>query len=78
MKDTENKELIENNYKEKELQFYQLFPENTQVIYLAMIDDKSIFEEDLLSFGLTNNLKRRVSEHKKNYKNYKNFKLLSK
>ena len=36
-----------------------------------MIDDKSISEEDLLSFGLTNNLKRRVSEHKKNYKNFK-------
>jgi len=56
------------NLKEKTL--LSQFPKNTQCIYYGKIDNKSVTKESLIKFGYSNELCRRVEEHKKNYDNF--------
>jgi hypothetical protein len=54
------------------------FPINTQCIYYGKIDNKTLgkpnskmYQETVIKFGQTNDLGRRVSEHKKNFTNFR-------
>ena len=54
------------------------FPVNTQCIYYGKIDNKTLgkpdskmYHESLIKFGQTNELGRRVTEHKKNFTNFR-------
>jgi hypothetical protein len=75
---TELKNQLQNvlisNEKEKETlkekTLLSQFPKNTQCIYYGKIDNKSTINESLIKFGYSNDLNRRVEEHKKNYKNF--------
>jgi hypothetical protein len=66
-------EMMENKCsatKQIEISILEQFPVNTQCIYIGSIDDTSTDNETLLKFGQTNNLKRRVTCHRKTYKNF--------
>jgi hypothetical protein len=54
----------------KEKTLVQQNPENTMCIYYGFIENKSDEGERLIKFGRTNNLKRRVKDHKKTYTNF--------
>jgi len=54
----------------KETTLLDQFPKNTQCIYYGKVDNKSVTNEKLIKFGYSNDLKRRVDEHKKNYTNF--------
>jgi len=56
------------NLKEKTL--LSQFPKNTQCIYYGKIDNKSVTKENLIKFGYSNELGRRIEEHKKSYENF--------
>lgn len=56
------------NLKEKTL--LDQFPKNTQCIYYGKVDNKSVTDENLIKFGYSNELGRRVEEHKKSYANF--------
>ena len=66
--------VLISNEKEKEIlkekTLLSQFPKNTQCIYYGKIDNKSTINESLIKFGYSNNLNRRVEEHKKNYSNF--------
>lgn len=66
--------VLVSNEKEKEIlkekTLLSQFPKNTQCIYYGKIDNKSTINESLIKFGYSNNLNRRVEEHKKNYTNF--------
>ena len=66
--------VLISNEKEKEIlkekTLLSQFPKNTQCIYYGKIDNKSTINESLIKFGYSNNLNRRVEEHKKNYTNF--------
>ena len=47
------------------------FPENTQCIYIGEIDNKDSDKGTLVSFGMSNNLRKRIEQHKKTYTNYR-------
>ena len=49
----------------------QQFPENTECIYVGIIDDKDSEGSDLSKFGNTNNLRERILAHRKTYKNFR-------
>ena len=54
----------------KEKTLLSQFPKNTQCIYYGKIDNKSTINESLIKFGYSNDLNRRVEEHKKYSKNF--------
>jgi hypothetical protein len=56
------------NLKEKTL--LDQFPKNIQCIYYGKVDNKSVTNEKLIKFGYSNELNRRVEEHKKSYTNF--------
>jgi hypothetical protein len=75
---TELKNQLQNvlvtNEKEKEIlkekTLLSQFPKNTQCIYYGRVDNKSTKNESLIKFGYSNELNRRVEEHKKTYENF--------
>lgn len=75
---TELKNQLQNvfrsNEKEKEVlkekTLLTQFPKNTQCIYYGKVDNKSTINESLIKFGYSNELNRRVEEHKKSYTNF--------
>ena len=44
--------------------------DNTECIYIGIIDDTNENKEQLLKFGQTNNLKKRIEQHKKFFTNF--------
>jgi len=54
----------------KEKTLLDQFPKNTQCIYYGKVDNKSVTNEPLVKFGYSNELNRRVDEHKKNFTNF--------
>jgi len=63
-----NNEQDKANLKEKTL--LSQFPKNTQCIYYGKVDNKSATNEKLIKFGYSNELGRRIEEHKKSYENF--------
>jgi hypothetical protein len=64
-------EFIEEKYKLIEITLLSQFPINEQCIYYGIIDNVSGKNEKLLKAGFTNELGRRIKEHKKTYKNFR-------
>jgi predicted GIY-YIG superfamily endonuclease len=54
----------------KEKTLLDQFARNMQCIYYGKVDNKSVSGEKLIKFGYSNDLSRRVEEHKKNYTNF--------
>lgn len=46
------------------------FPNNTQCVYYGIIDNVSVKNEKLIKFGISNNLKNRVVQHRDVYLNF--------
>ncbi len=82
----QQREQIENQEKNQEKEkdillektLISQFPVNTQCIYYGKIDNKTLgkpnskmYHESLIKFGQTNELGRRVNEHKKNFTNFR-------
>lgn len=61
--------------KEKEMirekTILEQFNENMQCVYYGFIDNKSTKDEPLIKFGNSNNLRKRVEDHKKTYDNFR-------
>ena len=62
----------------KEKTLLDQFPNNTQCIYIGLIDNKTLgkpnskmFNETVIKFGQSNNLVERVKTHKKTYNNFR-------
>jgi hypothetical protein len=76
---TELKNQLQNvfvsNEKEKEIlkekTLLSQFPKNTQCIYYGKVDNKSTINESLIKFGYSNELNKRVEQHKKTYTNFR-------
>jgi len=80
-----NKELENGKFqteKEKEVlkekTLLEQFPENTQCIYIGLVDNKTLgkpnskmYHETVIKFGQSNNLNERVKTHKKTYENFR-------
>jgi regulator of replication initiation timing/predicted GIY-YIG superfamily endonuclease len=64
-KSKEEKELL------REKTLIEQFPENTECVYIGLIDDTNDNNELLIKFGQTNNLKKRVQQHKNFFKNFR-------
>lgn len=66
--------VIQTSEKEKEAlkerTLLEQFPKNTQCIYYGKVDNKSVTNESLIKFGYSNELNRRIEEHKKTYTNF--------
>ena len=56
--------------KEKEYATIIQFPVNTECIYIGTIDNTNEANEKLIKFGHSNDLKTRVSDHRKTYDNF--------
>jgi flagellar motility protein MotE (MotC chaperone) len=83
--DQKNKELEdEKSQTEKEKEelkektLLEQFPNNTQCIYIGLIDNKTLgkpnskmYQETVIKFGQSNNLNERVKAHKKTYENFR-------
>lgn len=62
----------------KEKTLLEQFPNNTQCIYIGLIDNKTLgkpnskmYHETVIKFGQSNNLNERVKTHKKTYDNFR-------
>jgi hypothetical protein len=55
----------------RERTLIEQFPVNTQCIYYGKIDNTDAKGDDLLKFGMTNDLGCRLKAHKKTYKNFR-------
>jgi len=62
----------------KEKTLLEQFPNNTQCIYIGIIDNKTLgkpnskmYQETVIKFGQSNNLNERVKTHKKTYENFR-------
>jgi len=62
----------------KEKTLLEQFPNNTQCIYIGLIDNKTLgkpnskmYHETIIKFGQSNNLNERVKAHKKTYENFR-------
>jgi hypothetical protein len=62
----------------KEKTLLEQFPNNTQCIYIGLIDNKTLgkpnskmYQETVIKFGQSNNLNERVKTHKKTYENFR-------
>jgi len=66
--------IMNNVEKEKELlkekTLLGQFPKNTQCIYYGRIENKSVTNESLIKFGYSNDLNRRIDQHKNTYTNF--------
>jgi phage anti-repressor protein len=76
IEECENKDLLlleqeRDAYVKKEKTYFDLFPLNTQCVYFGSIGNRSKTNEKLIKFGITNDLKRRVSEHKRIFIDFK-------
>ena len=72
LKEKENL-LVQSNIdaiQDREKRYEQMYPEGTQVCYLGKIKQQSTIGEELVSFGKTNNISRRLKEHKHTYGSY--------
>jgi hypothetical protein len=83
--DIKNKELENGKYQTekekedlKEKTLLEQFPNNTQCIYIGLIDNKTLgkpnskmYHETVIKFGQSNNLNERVKTHKKTYENFR-------
>lgn len=67
-KDKKSKKEKE-NLREKTL--IEQFPNNTECVYYGLIDNTNEEKETLVKFGQSNNLSRRIIEHKKLYHNFR-------
>jgi hypothetical protein len=65
----DNIEVDKQSVKERTL--IEQNPKNTLCIYYALIDNKSLSNETLVKFGRTNDLSRRIGEHKKVFTNFR-------
>jgi hypothetical protein len=72
----DNVEKEKEELKEKTL--LEQFPNNTQCIYIGIIDNKTLgkpnskmYQETVIKFGQSNNLNERVKTHKKTYENFR-------
>ena len=79
---TKLKNMIQNVDKEKkelkEKTLLEQFPNNTQCIYIGLIDNKTLgkpnskmYHETVIKFGQSNNLNERIKTHKKTYENFR-------
>ena len=69
---TNNLEKEKEELKEKTL--LEQFPNNTQCIYVGLIDNKTnLTNETVIKFGQSNNLNERIKTHKKTYENFRLF-----
>lgn len=76
-----NKQIEEQNTKlkktkkEKELlrekTILEQFPKNTECVYYGLIDDTNEAKEKLVKFGQSNDLNKRVKDHKKLFTNFR-------
>ena len=64
----EKSEIDKIKIREKTL--LEQFPNNTQCVYYGIIDNVSIKNEKLIKFGISNNLKNRVVQHRDVYLNF--------
>jgi hypothetical protein len=64
-KTKQDKELL------REKTIIEQFPDNVECVYYGYIDNTNNENEKLLKFGQSNNLKRRVTEHKKLFINFR-------
>lgn len=66
---------IEKTKKEKELlreaTILEQFPINTECVYYGLIDDTNDEQERLVKFGQSNDLNKRVKQHKKTFTNFR-------
>ena len=83
--EVKNKELENGKYQTekekedlKEKTLLEQFPNNTQCIYIGLIDNKTLgkpnskmYHETVIKFGQSNNLNERVKTHKKTYENFR-------
>jgi hypothetical protein len=73
-KDLQLQTQITQSQKEKDLlrekTLLEQFPINAQCVYYGRIDNKSVKGEHLIKFGISNELCRRVNEHKSNFSNF--------
>jgi hypothetical protein len=73
-KDLQLQTQITQSQKEKDLlrekTLLEQFPINAQCVYYGRIDNKSVKGEQLIKFGISNELCRRVNEHKSNFSNF--------
>lgn len=69
----ENEKICNQLEKEllREKTIIEQFPNNTQCVYYAIIDDKSENNEKLIKYGNSNDLRRRVNDHKNFYTNFR-------
>ena len=70
-KDLQLQTQIVQSQKEKDLlrekTLLEQFPVNYQCVYYGRVDNKSVKGESLIKFGISNELCRRVNEHKSNF-----------
>ncbi len=64
----------------KEKTLLEQFPNNTQCIYIGLIENKTLgkpnskmYQETVIKFGQSNNLNERIKCHKKTYENFRLF-----
>jgi len=62
----------------KEKTLLEQFPNNTQCVYIGLVDNKTLgkpnskmYKETVIKFGQSNNLQERVKTHKKTYENFR-------
>jgi hypothetical protein len=69
----ENQKTLAKKEKEmiREQTILEQFNENIQCVYYGFVDNKSTKGEDLIKFGNSNNLRKRVEDHKKTYDNFR-------
>ena len=58
-------------YKFFEKTLIDKFPINTECIYIGTIDDTNDSNETLIKFGRSNDISKRITNHKNTYKNFK-------
>lgn len=71
--------LVEKEKEElKEKTLLEQFPNNTQCVYIGLVDNKTLgkpnskmYHETVIKFGQSNNLNERVKSHKKTYENFR-------
>ncbi len=75
-KQKQNIEKEKEELKEKTL--LEQFPNNTQCVYIGLVDNKTLgkpnskmYRETVIKFGQSNNLQERVKTHKKTYENFR-------
>jgi hypothetical protein len=82
VKNKELENIVSSSEKEKEelkeKTLLEQFPNNTQCVYIGLVDNKTLgkpnskmYRETVIKFGQSNNLQERVKTHKKTYENFR-------